>query len=43
MTEDFENIFEIPQDDQDDDYDDDSELSRDDEKIIQEIMIGNDY
>ena len=43
MTEDFENIFEIPLDHQDDDYDDDSELSRDDEKIIQEIMIGNDY
>ena len=40
MTEDFENIFEIPQDD---DYEDDSELSPDDEKIIQEIMIGNDY
>ena len=43
MTEDFENIFEIPLDQKDDDYDDDSELSLDDEKIIQEIMIGNDY
>ena len=43
MTADIDDIFELPQDDQDDDYEDDSELSPDDEKIIQEIMIGNDY
>ena len=41
MTEDFDDIFEIPLDDHDDQ--EDRELSRDDEKIIQEIMIGNEY
>ena len=38
---DIDDIFEIPLDDQDDQ--EDRELSLDDEKIIQEIMIGNDY
>ena len=38
---DIDDIFELPQDDRDDQ--EDRELSQDDEKIIQEIMIGNDY